>query len=92
MKRTKEELLDIAKGILGDNDSDDALAFLEDISDTVTTPEVDWEQKYNENDAAWRQKYRDRFFSDVKPEVEEYEEEEKLPPKKTKFEELFEEV
>lgn len=92
MKRTKEELLDIAKGILGDNDSDDALAFLEDISDTVTPPDVDWEKKYNENDAAWRQKYRERFFSDVKPEEEEYEKEISAPPKKTRFEDLFEEV
>ena len=92
MKRTKEELLDIAKGILGDNDSDDALAFLEDISDTVTPPDVDWEKKYNENDAAWRQKYRERFFSDVKPEEEEYEKEISTPPKKTRFEDLFEEV
>lgn len=92
MKRTKDELLENAKTLLGENISDEALAFLEDISDTITTPEVDWEQKYNENDAAWRQKYRDRFYSDVKPEEEEYEKDDPLPNKKIKFEDLFEEV
>ena len=92
MKRTAEELLEQAKNILGENTTDEALSFLEDISDTVTPPDVDWEQRYKENDAEWRQKYRDRFFSDVKPEVEEYELEETLPQMKTKFEELFEEV
>lgn len=92
MKRTKEELLENAKTLLGENTSDEALSFLEDISDTITPPEVDWEKMYKDNDAEWRQKYRDRFFSDVSPEVEPYEKEDKLPPKKTKFEELFEEV
>lgn len=92
MKRTKDELLENAKSLLGENISDEALSFLEDISDTVTPPEVDWEQKYKENDAAWREKYRSRFFSAVAPEEEPYEREENLPPKKTKFEDLFEEV
>lgn len=92
MKRTAEELLEQAKNILGENTTDEALSFLEDISDTVTPPDVDWEQKYKENDAEWRQKYRDRFFSDVTPEIEPYEEEVKLPPMKTRFEDLFEEV
>lgn len=88
MKRSLEELLESAKNILGDNSSDEALAFIEDITDSYSKPEVDWEAKYKENDAQWRQKYRDRFYSDVPQEKEEYPEDDK-PVMKTKFEELF---
>ena len=65
MKRSLEELLESAKNILGENASDEALAFIEDITDSYSKPEVDWEAKYKENDALWRQKYRDRFYSTV---------------------------
>ncbi len=88
MKRSLEELLESAKNILGENSSDEALAFIEDITDSYSKPEVDWEAKYKENDAQWRQKYRDRFYSDVPQEKEEYPEDDK-PVMKTKFEELF---
>lgn len=88
MKRSLEELLESAKNILGDNSSDEALAFIEDITDSYSKPEVDWEAKYKENDAQWRQKYRDRFYSDVPQEKDEYPEDDK-PVMKTKFEELF---
>ena len=92
MKRTVEELLETAKGILGENTSDEALGFLEDLTDTVKVPEIDWEQKYKENDEAWRQKYRDRFFGDFNPEEEPYEHDDPTPAKKVRFEDLFEEV
>lgn len=88
MKRSLEELLESAKNILGENSSDEALAFIEDITDSYSKPEVDWEAKYKENDAQWRQKYRDRFYSDVPQEKDEYPEDDK-PVMKTKFEELF---
>ena len=88
MKRTLDELLESATTILGDNASDEALAFIEDITDSYSKPEVDWEAKYKENDAQWRQKYRDRFYSDVPQEKDEYPEDDK-PVMKTKFEELF---
>lgn len=91
MKRSLEEILEKTKTILGDNTSDEALSLIEDITDSYSLPEVDWEQKYNENDAMWRQKYRDRFYSGVPQEKEDFFEDEK-PSIKTKFEELFEEV
>lgn len=52
---------------LTDDHSDEALALIEDLSDTLESlaPDpnaVNWEQRYRDNDAAWRQKYRDRFF------------------------------
>lgn len=88
MKRTLDELKETYKNIIGDNTSDEALAFLEDITDSYSQPEVDWEAKYKENDAEWRQKYRDRFFSGVPDEKEEIPDDDK-PVIKTKFEELF---
>lgn len=88
-KRTVEELLESAKTLLGENTSDEALAFIEDITDSFSKPSVDWEAKYNENDAMWRQKYRDRFYSDVPQEEPEYEKVPEPAPMKTKFEELF---
>lgn len=91
MKKTLEELLESAKTIIGDNTSDEALSFIEDITDSYSKPDVDWEAKYKENDAEWRQKYRDRFYSGVHKEEQEDREDDK-PLIKTKFEELFKEV
>ena len=67
--KTMEELMESVRTRLGDDQSDEALALLEDISDTYgdmqsrTSGGEDWKKKYEENDAEWRQKYRDRFFN-----------------------------
>ena len=65
--RTKEELLNDIKGIIGDSTDDTSIILLEDISDTFDDLESrsseDWKTKYEENDAEWRRKYTDRFFS-----------------------------
>lgn len=67
--KTMEELMENVRARLGDDQSDEALALLEDISDTYsdmqsrTTGAEDWKKKYETNDAEWRQKYRDRFFN-----------------------------
>lgn len=69
MIRTKSEILDSIKARLGDDTSDEALALVEDINDTIddfeskTSDSTNWKQKYEENDSQWRQKYKDRFFS-----------------------------
>lgn len=62
-KRTKDELLTALRGVLGDNQSDEAIELIEDITDTFEAPAEDWEQKFKDNDAAWRQKYTERFFA-----------------------------
>ena len=73
MVKTKEEILNSIKDILKDDTSDSALSLIEDLSDTLdskeTSDETDWKTKYEKNDAQWRQRYRDRFFS--KPAQEE---------------------
>lgn len=66
--KTTEELMESVRTRLGDDQSDEALALLEDISDTLgdmqsRTNGEDWKKKYETNDAEWRQKYRDRFFN-----------------------------
>lgn len=67
MVKTKEEILNSIKDILKDDTSDSALSLIEDLSDTLdnvqASDETDWKTKYEENDAQWRQRYRDRFFS-----------------------------
>lgn len=69
--KTKEELLSAISGILGDSTDDDAISLIEDVSDTLTDRDQqiassgDWKTKYEENDREWRQKYRDRFFSET---------------------------
>jgi len=76
MIKTKEELLNAIRDILNDDTSDSALSLIEDLSDTLdniaSSDETDWRTRYEENDAQWRQRYRDRFFS--KPAQEEEEE------------------
>ena len=53
------------KALIGDRTDDEALTFIEDVSDTVEAnkSEEDWKTKYEENDKMWREKYRDRFYN-----------------------------
>lgn len=94
---TKEELLNSLKGFMGEEADDERLTFLENVQDTMTDLEtrtqVNWQQKYEENDRAWRQRYRDRFFSEGTDQVDE---DLSLPepekPKPLRFEDLFKEI
>lgn len=66
---TKEEFMSRISDRLGDDNSDEAIAFMEDMSDTYNdmstklNDTTDWKKKYEENDAEWRNKYRERFTS-----------------------------
>ena len=64
--RTRDEILAAIRSRLGDDTSDDALTIIEDIADTFKDYETrtgeDWKTKYEELDAQWRKRYRDRFF------------------------------
>lgn len=61
------------KSRLQNDTSDEAIAALEDITDTIgdirNRLSEDWKTKYEENDRTWREKYTARFFDDVSPEV-----------------------
>lgn len=68
-KKTKDELLDAIKALIGERDDDDAIALLEDVTDTLDAyandENINYKQKYEENDKAWRAKYISRFKGDV---------------------------
>lgn len=73
--RTQQEIVESLKAMIGDSTDDDTLAFIEDVTDTLTDYETrvsdstNWKEKYETNDAEWRQRYRDRFFGNQESEV-----------------------
>ena len=94
--RTREEILNSVRSHFGDDTSDETLTLVEDLTDTITDFEQkannngqNWKQRYEENDAAWRKKYRDRFFSGGSSD----DDDEPEPPNKKNysFENLFKE-
>ena len=84
---------------LGEDDSEEALSYLEDMTDTwedmerraSREGEENWEEKYNNLDAEWRKRYRDRFFNTPEGAKEDQEEDVKDDGKARSFETLFEE-
>lgn len=89
--RTRDELIASVNEIIGESPDDKSLSLLEDISDTFATHDdtEDWKTKYEENDAEWRKRYKERFEG-KKIFLEENDDD--APKEKTKFEELFTEV
>ena len=87
---TKEDLVARISASFGENLSDDNISLLEDVSDTIDSfsDKEDWKTKYEENDASWRKRYKERFegkgdvIHDDEPVIEPYDE-----PKK--FDDLF---
>lgn len=61
--RTRDELITAVNSIIGETPDDSGLSLLEDISDTfaIYDDAEDWKTKYEENDAEWRKRYKDRF-------------------------------
>lgn len=97
MIRTKDEILDLIRERVGDDTSDEAISFIEDVTDTLnefetrTADSTEWERKYNDLDAAWRKKYKDRFFSKEVEGVDDDVDEDFEEKKTYKYEDLFEE-
>lgn len=66
----REEYLNRIQNLLGDDNSDENISLFEDLIDTYDDLDnrangdgVDWKKKYEDNDSAWKKKYRQRFFS-----------------------------
>ena len=80
--RTREEIMTDLAAILGDDTSDAAINLVQDISDTLDgsgSGEIETlRQQIEEQDAAWRKRYRDTFFTG-KPEKDDEEPERKKP-------------
>lgn len=86
----RDTLIQRITSVLSDPESDDSLSLIEDVTDTLDARESDdWKTKYEENDAAWRKRYKDRFLKkpDKEPDIEE-EETEETEEKKT-YDDLF---
>lgn len=94
--KSREELLKSLNTLIGDNSSDENLEILEDVTDTLkdyeekTADQTDWKTKYEQNDADWRKKYKERFLSGET--IKEEQEEDVIKDSKTlTFDSLFKE-
>lgn len=86
---SRDEFFSRLQTRLASDSSDEAITFLEDMTDTYNDLEEkaghdgkDWEKKYKELDDAWKEKYKHRFFSgpgsSYRPMVETEEEEKEI--------------
>lgn len=97
---SKESLLERIRDITGSEnaESDESISLLEDLSDTFEDLSFqivqagDYKKKYEENDAEWRKRYHDRFFSVAEETTskEDDKDEDEYVEKKT-YESLFKE-
>lgn len=96
---TKEDFIKRVNEKIGDDTSDEAIAFLEDMTDTIndlsekSSDSTDWKKKYEDNDKAWREKYRERFngtsSNDKNGGSDDTEDDNDEPPAPKTFNELF---
>nr|DAK94959.1 MAG TPA: hypothetical protein [Caudoviricetes sp.] len=98
--RTINEILESVKSRVGDSTEDTDIEFIEDVSDTLNdltskaSGQEYWKAKYEENDKAWREKYKERFFSTEENEKDELEDNKDIEMKDKKpktFADLFNE-
>jgi hypothetical protein len=98
----RDEFMNRVLGFVGDKTDDDSLSFIDDMADTFNsiTAELDsgeameWKRKFEENDKAWRAKYKRRFSQGPGAtviELTEEEEEKQVTPETTTTEDLFKE-
>ena len=99
---TREDYLERLNTLVGEDNSDEALQIIEDFTDTLdnlgtqndNNDNENWKQKYEELDATWRQKYRDRFMNSQTTEedvIEEQEDNVETDGELKEYDELFEE-
>lgn len=78
------------------SESDESISLLEDLSDTFEdlasqiVQAGDYKKKYEENDAEWRKRYHDRFFSVAEETTSKEDDKDDEVEKKT-YESLFKE-
>lgn len=73
MKLTREELMNAVASIIGDRTDDEAIAFVENVTDTFDSDSyveletanakiTELTKKVADTESAWRKKYMDRFY------------------------------
>lgn len=71
MIQSKESLLQAVQARFGETPSDEEIALLENLTDTLSDLETkvsesgDWKAKFEENDSNWRKRYAERFHKVV---------------------------
>lgn len=91
--KTRDELMQTANGIFGENSDDNVLEFIGDLSDTLASVAnsaqriSELEEENRQIDNNWRKKYRERFFAPVAD--DDRDDDPNPPALKTKYEELF---
>ena len=88
MKRSKEELLQSLKGFIGEDESENAIAFLEDFSDSFADNSeelVEVTNKYN----SLKKRYKERFFGEGDDAEKLAEDENEDEEKEIKIKDLF---
>lgn len=99
---SREDYLERLNTLVGEDNTDEALQIIEDFTDTFdnlgtqndNNDNENWKQKYEELDATWRQKYRDRFMNSQTTEedvIEEQEDNVETDGELKEYDELFEE-
>lgn len=102
MVLNKEDFMKRLQERIGEDTSDEAMSFIEDMTDTFNDMETrssgnndeQWQKKYNELDKSWREKYKARFFnSETTPEdaLGGHKEDVKEDAEEKTFADLFEE-
>lgn len=67
----RENFMSRLQARIGEDTSDDAISFMEDMTDTFNDlssrsngeSQAEWQNKYDELDKTWREKYTARFFN-----------------------------
>lgn len=101
--RNLYELTETFNNMFSEDDlnGDTQLGFLEDLTDTINAgaENMQWKQKYEDNDREWREKYRRRFMTGgdenpptTPPLLEEPEDEDTRRATTVKIKDLFEPV
>lgn len=73
---SKEDLIKRLSEKFLDDNSDEVIQLTEDLSDTLNdydkrvNDKEDWKTKFEENDAEWRKKYKERFLNTSNSEEE----------------------
>lgn len=67
---TLEEFIEIVHDFIGDDTSERALKFVDDVTNAFnsavsssSSDDEDWHKKYDELNESWRKKYMHRFFN-----------------------------
>lgn len=90
--RTRDEIMAQLQTFIGEDTSDEALSFVQDVSDTLGNDNsaeriTELETQLRTQDDEWRKKYRDAFFTGKPDESFKDDDEEDNTPRR--FEDLF---